>query len=277
MARRDLLSLAFWLLAAVVLITLPHERQLAVSTVVRSTLLAPVLELRAAVSDRRAVRFQLQELRAERDSIAARLLQLEAVEETNARIRVLLEMSERARDRFHPANLYPAGRAEEGVKRSFVLNLGGRAGVEAGAAVVAPEGLVGVVRAVTAGQSTGDFWTHSEFRVSAMTADGEVFGIISPVKGRTPLMQLDGAPYQVELAKGTELVTSGMGGVFPRGIPVGKVAELTGAEAGWARTYLVAPSVYPDAVREVMVLMEQGEATREVGDIWAQAPSSDPH
>lgn len=254
------------------LVTLPHDRQLAVSTLIRSTVLAPVLELQAAVSDRRLVRVQLQQLRAERDSLAGRLLELEVVEEDNARIRALLEMSERAKDRFRPANLYPAGRAGEAVKKSFVLDLGQSEGVGPGAAVVAPEGLVGVVRVAGSSRASGDFWTHPEFRVSAMTVDGQVFGIIKSVKGGTPLMQLDGAPYQVELSPGTELLTSGQGGVFPRGIPVGRVARLIGSEAGWAKSYLVAPAVYPDAAREVMVLIERA-AGDDVVDLWERPAS----
>jgi rod shape-determining protein MreC len=257
-------------LAAVVLVTLPHERQLAVSTVIRSTVLAPVLELQAAVSERRLVRAQLQQIRAERDSLAGRLLELEAVEEENFRIRALLVMSERVLDRFKPANLYPAGRAEEGVKRSFVLDLGESSGVSSGAAVVAPEGLVGVVRVVTSGQASGDFWTHPDFRVSAMTVDGAVFGIIKSVTGGSPLMQLDRAPFQLQLEPGTELVTSGQGGVFPRGIPIGRVTELVGSEAGWSKSYLVEPEIFPDAVREVMVLIERGAPEDEVTDVWEE-------
>lgn len=80
-------------------------------------------------------------------------------------------------------------------------------------------------------------------------------------------MKLDGIPFQAELEPGTEIVTSGMGGIFPRGIPIGAVVQLTETEAGWSRSYLVKPQVYPDAVREVMVLVGS-EASSDVFDIW---------
>jgi rod shape-determining protein MreC len=252
-----------------VLITLPHERQLALATAVRSTALAPVLRLQRWLADARAARASIHGLRAERDSLLAQLLGLQGVEEENLRLRVLLDLAERGGDRFRPANLTPAGRAGEGMKRSFVLDLGSTSGVSADAPVVAPGGLVGILRTVFAGQATGDFWTHSDFRVSAMTADGRIFGIIRPVGGAAAAMQLDGAPFQAELPAGTELVTSGQGGIFPRGIPIGRVVELTGAEAGWAKSYLVEPAVLPDAVREVMVLIELG-GMPDVTEIWAR-------
>ncbi len=272
MARRDILFLFLLLLAAAVLMTLPHERQLAVSTTLRSTVLAPVLRLQSGFSEVRALRGHIDELRRERDSLAAQLLALQNVEEENRRLRALIDLAERGPQHFLPANLDPAGRAGEEVKRSFVLDTGAGDGVRVDAPVVAPGGLVGVVRSVAAGQATGDFWTHPDFRVSAMTADGRVFGIIRPLGAEVPLMQLDGAPYQVELASGTEIVTSGMGGVFPRGIPIGRVIDLVSAEAGWARSYLVEPAVLPDAIREVMVVLGDAAAA-DLTEVWSAGGS----
>jgi len=214
----------------------------------------------------RAMRNHLEELRRERDALVQRLLALQGVGEENLRLRALVDLAERAQQRFVPANLDPAGRAAELVKRSFVLDRGASAGIAEDAPVVAPGGLVGVVRIAAPQQSTGDFWTHRDFRVSAMTLDGRVFGIIRPLAGEQPLMQLDGAPYQVELTRGTEIVTSGMGGVFPRGIPVGRVIDVVSAEEGWAKSYRVQPAVYPDAVREVMVVV--GAANVDLSDAW---------
>jgi rod shape-determining protein MreC len=272
LARLDFLQLLFLLLGAAVLITLPHRHQLVLATAIRSTVLLPVLRLQSGYSEMRGMRERVQMLRAAKDSLSERLLTLQNVEEENLRLRALLSLAERGDTRFVPANLYPAGRAGEVVKRSFVLDVGAADGVRRDAPVVSPEGLVGVVRVAFSRHATGDFWTHPEFRVSAMTSDGRVFGIISPLGDPPGLMRLEGAPYQLELAPGTELVTSGSGGVFPRGIPIGRVAELTGAEAGWARSYLVEPAVYPDAVREAMVLVDRDEAY-DLADVWDRAAS----
>ena len=267
MARRDLLYLFLFLLAAVVLMTLPHERQLAIATAVRSTVLAPMLRLQNGVSDMRDLRVHMGTLRGQRDSLAVRVLALQGVKEENLRLRALIGLRARGGERFLPANLDPVGRAGERVKVSFVLDAGASAGARKDAPVVAPDGLVGVVRAVARRESTGDFWTHPDFRVSAMTADGRVFGIIRPLASGEPLMQLDGAPFQLELTPGTEIVTSGMGGVFPRGIPIGWVADLVSTKAGWAKSYLVRPAVYPEAAREVMIVISAGEEG-DLTDVW---------
>lgn len=269
-ARGGLPALLSWLLAAVVVITLPHQHQLALATAIQSTVLAPPLSLQSAFRDARRMRYEAAALRVERDSLAARLLERQNVAEENLRLRTLLGLAERGRGRLLPANLYPAGRAGEQVERSFVIDVGRDSGVQPGAPVVAPGGLVGVIRVASPGQAIGDFWTHRDFRASAMTADGSAFGIIRSLGERPLLMRLDGIPFQAELAAETDIVTSGVGGIFPRGIPIGDVVQLTETEAGWSRSYLVKPRVYPDAVREVMVLVGP-EAGTDVFDIWADS------
>lgn len=266
--RRDLAFLTAFLLGALLLLSMSHEHKLAVATALRSSILLPVLKLQDGFTGFRGLNVDIEQLRAERDSLASRLVELQAVEEDNRRLRALLPLAARNRGRFLPANLYPTGSPGGVIAQSFVLDVGGSDGVSRDAPVVAASGLVGVVRIVTESQATGDFWTHPDFRVSAMTEDGRVYGIIQAVDSAPPLMQLEGTPFQVELTPGTRLLTSGQGGVFPRGIPVGEIIEIRDTEAGWSKSYLVEPAAYPDAVREVMVLVEgtRGDDMRPPGE-----------
>ena len=97
-------------------------------------------------------------------------------------------------------------------------------------------------------------------RVSAMTRDGSVFGIIAPRGSdgpRTMLLELTGVPYQQQVMPGTVIYTSGLGGaigVYPRGIPIGTVLAIGDEQEGWSRTYVVRPAVPPAAVSHVIIL-----------------------
>jgi cell shape-determining protein MreC len=53
------------------------------------------------------------------------------------------------------------------------------------------------------------------------------------------------------------ILTSGLGGVLPRGVPIGTVLGAAGESEGWERTYLVRPAVHPAAVTHVLVLTGQ--------------------
>jgi len=60
--------------------------------------------------------------------------------------------------------------------------------------------------------------------------------------------------YRQLVPEGTTILTSGLGGVLPRGIPIGTVVRAAGEAEGWERTYLVRPAVHPAAVTHVMIL-----------------------
>jgi flagellar biosynthesis GTPase FlhF len=54
---------------------------------------------------------------------------------------------------------------------------------------------------------------------------------------------------------GTLVLSSGLGGVYPKGIPVGTVTGVVREQAGWERVYRLLPAANPGAVAHVMVLV----------------------
>ncbi len=72
------------------------------------------------------------------------------------------------------------------------------------------------------------------------------------------------------IAKGTLIVTSGLGGTFPRGIPVGVVISEVKTPELWARTYLLRPAVSPADLSSVMVLLPD-RLKAGVEPVWKDA------
>ena len=95
--------------------------------------------------------------------------------------------------------------------------------------------------------AAGDYWTHPDFRAAVVTEDGEAAGIIRPfvTEHGDQLMLMEGVPYQTVVAAGMSVVTSGVGGVYPRGLSVGRVLIEHEEQLGWTHSYLVEPSVRP--------------------------------
>jgi rod shape-determining protein MreC len=54
---------------------------------------------------------------------------------------------------------------------------------------------------------------------------------------------------------GTLVLSSGLGGVFPKGIPVGTVIGTVREEAGWERVYRLRPAANPGSAAHVLVLL----------------------
>ena len=93
-----------------------------------------------------------------------------------------------------------------------------------------------------------------------MSADGSAFGIVGPHLGEDPdrfLLELRGVPLRTTLKPGTLIVSSGLGGVYPRGIPIGVVQRELPTSEVWAHTYLLRPAVLPADMSAVMILHPQ--------------------
>jgi rod shape-determining protein MreC len=239
---------------ALVLWALPGEPREAIARGIRSTVLAPVLALQQGTVEREARFNDPSRLRAQRDSLAAFLVGQASIDAENRQLRSLLGLKDRLPPSFVPAQIiWIPDRAAEGF---FQLTAGEVDGVVSGAPIVAAEGLVGRVRTIDESVAFGIGWMNPEFRASAMTVDGATYGIVEPRRGPGGewMLALTGTPRHIELEDGDLIVTSGHGGVFPTGIPIGLVAGAEDAEASWQRTYLIRPLVSPSDMEYVLVL-----------------------
>lgn len=267
--RADTAILAGCLLAALVATVLPRGIRDATSGAIRETFVGPLIALQAQAERARGAWVARDISAARLDSLVLRNAELRDMELENERLRRLLGLGARLRTGFVPAEALH--RPELGDSHTVLLTAGARAGVIVRSAVVAPEGLVGTIVDTEDATSTAILWTHRDFAVSAMSADGAVFGIIKPHFGADAqrfMLELQGVAFRDSLRAGTEIRSSGLGSVFPRGIPIGTVvAEIT-TPGGYARTYLVRPAVMPADVTVVMILLP---ATANLESAWTAA------
>ncbi|MBT8402891.1 MAG: rod shape-determining protein MreC [Gemmatimonadetes bacterium] len=254
-ARRQLYVSGGFLLAAFVLWLLPVGAQDNLASSMRVSVLRPFLGLNELVLAARQRTLDVQVLQARLDSATARLVARSTLEEENRRLRALLGLSERAEAPWRAAQvLRPGTQGSEGI---FLLNLGADDGVPPRAPILTREGLGGVLREVRPGSAIGMDWTHPDFRASAMSRDGAVYGMIESRRGlfrEEDRLLLTGTPYHTRLDPGAEIVTAGTGGIFPRGIPIGRVVELAEEEGGWITAYWVQPYVLPGDMDQVLVV-----------------------
>lgn len=252
--RRGGLALTIGLLVVGVLAsTLPPDRQSQIEAIVRATALFPIIELHRASAERTAVGRRVTALQLERDRLVETLQRLRGVVQQTAELSDLAMLEEPDLGSVRPAMVYP-GRPRVGDPNVFVLRGEGLADLEFPVGVFTGNGLVGVARAAHGIGARGEFWSHTDFRVSVVTADGLVSGIARAVRpeGEQPILLLEGAPFQGDIEPGTSLLTTGIGGVYPPGIQVGVVRELADAEAGWMKSYYVEPAVRPAQIMVVL-------------------------
>jgi rod shape-determining protein MreC len=107
-----------------------------------------------------------------------------------------------------------------------------------------------------------------------MDPQGVEFGIVEPRRGEfreADRLVFNGADFNGTIEDGTVIVSSGLGGTYPRGVWIGKVDGLAEADAGWRKSYWLRPMVEPGSVTHVLV----GIATDSTTDLsYAFPPDS---
>lgn len=264
----DTIVAAACVLIALVLLVLPPEPRDAVAGAIRGNLVGPLaaLQQRATVAGRALS--TNDSLRVVADSVTERSMRLGAVEAENARLRSLLGLGRALRWGYTPAEaLAIRGLGDD---HTLLLSAGSAQGVERLSAVVSADGLVGMIEQVDARTSVAIVWPHPDFRVSATTTDGSASGIVSAHEGSGAeqwLLELHGVPYRAQLRIGTPVVSSGLGGIFPRGVLIGTVLREFRTGRPWERSYLLRPAVRPSDITSVMVLSRE-RLSEEVESVW---------
>jgi rod shape-determining protein MreC len=254
-SRADTLVFIGCVLLSLAAMSLPDRVRDPFARALRQTVLAPFLGLQQQTERLSASLARYDAVVAQRDSAALAASFLTELRSENQRLRALLNLGSRVGSGYVPAEVLH--QTEPTNALSFLVSAGRKQGVKPLAAVVSPEGLVGIVSTVDAQTSVVVSWAHPEFRASAMAEDGSVFGIVAPHAAEGPrawLLELQGVAYRELVPDGARILTSGLGGVLPRGIPIGTVIGVAGESEGWERTYLVRPAVHPAAVTHVMIL-----------------------
>jgi rod shape-determining protein MreC len=218
---------------------------------VRRTLLLPyhpVLAFREGPADLRA---EVSGLRAQ---LARESLEWTTFEETlreNGRLRTLLEFDEREPGRLVPAQV--VGRTVDRFGETWQLQLSGQSLARPGEPVVGVGGLVGCVYAADGGLAHVRTLRNGALQVSAMLSGSRYAGMLSwnPIERR---LTLTGIPMHAEAQRGEEVITSGYGGIFPKGIPIGLVAAVGNDSTTLVKRIVVRPSTAFEETEEVFLM-----------------------
>lgn len=255
--RRQLFLALGCVLLSAVLLYLPASTQAVLANAVRSTALRPFIALNEARTRAAERARDFEVLRAQMDSVVANMAAQRTLAEENRQLRSLLGLEERQSGVYRAATVIRPG--TPGAESVFLLGIGARDGVQAFAPVITDSGLLGVTQEVLETNALAIDWSHPDFRVGVMSPDGLSHGLVSSVRGtfrEQDRMILRGTAFLSDLDPGTELRTSGRGGVWPRGVLVGWVDEVAEASSGWEKSYYVIPAVYPGSVTHALVQLE---------------------
>ena len=171
----------------------------------------------------------------------------------NERLRKLLDFKEEVQLPTLPAQVI----SEDASSwfRTVVIDKGYDDGIAEGMPVVVAEGVVGRTIRVAAHHSTVLLITDASSAVASLIQDNRTRGIC---RGEGTQLTLDFALRLAEIEVGDRIVTSGTGGVFPKGLVIGTVSHISKGEYGLFQAVSVKPSVDFSRLEEVLVLLREG-------------------
>jgi rod shape-determining protein MreC len=181
---------------------------------------------RAYITPRSSLLSEIDRLREENQRFRVREFQLSELHRQNAKLRKLVEWEVQ-----QPWNLKLGKVISDDPAnwwRGVTLNIGEDNGIQVDDAVLTEQGLVGKVVSVSGRRSKVSLLGDPNCRVAAVIGDSGYGGIVTPVgQGaiNRRIVELKHLPSDANLEPGVEVSTSGSGGVFPSGIPIGRLID----------------------------------------------------
>ena len=252
------------LLLSFLLMTLQVRHETAVVTLTRQALLlvvSPFIKVTAATIhgvtsiwqdyvDLRTLREENKRLQFEASTLKRRLDQLQEQALETQRLQRLLAMRDNSQAEFLTARV--VGKDATNWFKTILLDCGSMEGVRRNQPVLAPNGLVGRVVEVTPTSARVQLFTDPVSAVGGLIQRTRVTGIVSGNLGAGARVRY--LPLMGDVVVGEEVVTSGMGGVFPKGIPIGRVATVERKSGILFQEATLTPAVDLSRLEEVLIL-----------------------
>lgn len=194
-------------------------------------------------SENERLRKRIQDLEVERN----RLLEAEA---TNRRLQELLEFRSQLASGSVTATII--GNSASSWFQSCLLDKGSAAGVRKGMAVVTPLGVLGQVIAVTQHSAKVLLLTDANSGVDVLVQRTRTRGIVSGSLDSGTILKY--VKRSEDVQEGDRLITSGVDGVFPKGLLVGAVTKVQKQHLGLFQMIEVLPAVVSSRIEEVLVV-----------------------
>jgi rod shape-determining protein MreC len=263
--RTPALGLRFLLLAGISIFLLISDHRDDHLDAVRKAIGAAVYPLRVVVdapvsvwswieettTSRNDLLLELSRLDAERLITKARLQRFTALEAENARLRAMLEATSRVPDRVQVAEIMSV--SSNPFRHVLVIDKGTRDAVFDGQAMIDADGVIGQIIEAGLLSSQGVLISDPDHALPVQV-NRSGLRTIAVGTGEYGRLDLPFLPNNADIEEGDLLVTSGLGGTFPPGYPVGIVESVMRIPQGPFADVSATPSASLGQVREVMLI-----------------------
>lgn len=214
---------------------------------------------------------RLSELKAENERLLARNAELEEADQAARRLESLLGLQSLYDLKSTGARIISG--STDSWSSTITIDKGSSSGIAVGMPVTDSNGAIGQVVKCGATSATVRLITDENSSVSAMVQSSRAQGVLRGSVDGTLRLTLVRTDQTVEV--GDTIVTSGLGGVFPKGLPLGTVTSVERTSGSLYYDIEVEPLASPTSFEEVLVITSLTEGQKATSEDVAEADQQD--
>lgn len=234
----------------------------------------PITVVNDFFADLRDIRYTYEENKLLRQKLAeykSLIYENQEIKKENERLRQTLDLLESPRD-YDTILATVIARSPERWIEQIIINRGSQHGVEKNMAVITGEGMIGKIKSVSNLTSTvqliSSFDQLNRISASVVREDGDnIFGLVEGYDEKREMLIFRVIDQSgASLAEDDVVISSNLGGLFPSGLMIGTIKEVTPDQYGLTKVAYVKPAANLNNISEVIVVDRKLEVVDENGE-----------
>lgn len=207
----------------------------------------------AFFTDINNIKEENQKLKQENSELEVKLRELESVKAENATLQEYFNLAKKYSE-YTTIPAYVINRDVSNYSSNVVINVGSEDGVEQNMTVISDKGLVGHIISVTKNTAKVQVIVDAASTVSATISTSNESIVCKGTIDNNKILRATYIPTEAELILGDSIVTSGMGGIYPKGIHIGTIKEIVTTRNTMDRYAIIEPAVDFSKTYTVLVI-----------------------
>lgn len=197
-----------------------------------------------------------EELEKRNSELEQKIREFEIVKTENETLKKYLELTEKYQD-YETIPAYVIGKDITNYSKTIVINVGRDDGIKENMIVIADEGLVGNVISVTSNTAKVQTIVDTASSTSAITSSTRDSMVCKGTIDESNSLKALYISIDANIIEGDSIETSGMGGIYPKGIHIGRVTEINQGKNKIDTTVKVKTAVDFEKLETVLIIINQ--------------------
>ncbi|HOM71431.1 MAG TPA: rod shape-determining protein MreC [Armatimonadota bacterium] len=210
-----------------------------------------------SLRSRKLLQKENRQLREEVKRLNMEVAQLREDAAEAKRLRSALALKQQSPDKLLAVRIISRNPSEWFV--TATIDRGSKSGIQPGQPVITHRGMLGQVFEVSPTSALIRGINDNHSGVGAMVQRSRAMGMCQGMGGESGLLHLTYLAKDADVKPGDIVVTSGQGGIAPKGLPLGRVVKVQVESGGFMKSAKVKPSVRFESVEEAFVVLRKVE------------------